>query len=600
MTITLPAAPTMSSWQRVRSTVRTHRVFLVLLGVAGLLRLVIMEAYHPAFWYDGDSGSYLSATGRPLAPTAQLASGYVVFLKVLRFTGLTTSITYVQHLLGLGIAVGVYVLLQRRGVARWVSCLAVTPLLFDSLVLTIEHHILVETLYTALLCGAIGVLLWRRPTVRVGMVSGALMAAAWFVKPLALPLVVVLAGYLMLRRTGWRTWTAFLLTFAVGYLGALIWVNGRASPYDSNNIAFYSRVAGFAHCDTLVLTEQERTLCPAPDILGHRPDWYAWVSQSPGYPYRNNRSGDPILRDFALAVVTQQPGDYARAVSREVEAHFVDGVELGPEFDCLNGRYSMPADVRVEGGGECHPQMAAPYFSSPHVAPKFLPGPTPLTNALASYSRVAHTPRLAVTGVFVLVLVALLFRGRWRRRQMMNGSRVEMAGRRGPEALVGDAVMLAVVSLAIIVLPVLVGMYEPRYALPALPFLALAAGFAARSLSLGFRRAQPAVPPAVSVSFPAGPSGPVGAAGPGSAAGPVEPVVVGTSTVPPIPAEPPEPPDPADPPDGSEAVRGAPEVPGARATNMRVRWAFWTGAVHRSTGNRRRGRDGRTNAARTG
>ena len=94
--------------------------------------------------------------------------------------------------------------------------------------------------------------------------------------------------------------------------------------------------------------------------------------------------------------------------------------------------------------------------------------------------------------------------------------------------------------------------YEPRYALPALPFLALAAGFAARSLSLGFRRAQPAVPPAVSVSFPAGPSGPVGAAGPGSAAGPVEPVVVGTSTVPPIPAEPPEPPDPADPPDGSE------------------------------------------------
>src|SRR5262245_66428675 len=126
-----------------------------------------MEAYHPAFWYDGDSGSYLGATTRPLAPTAQLANGYVVFLKLLHFTHLTTAITYVQHLLGLLVAIGVYALLQRRGVARWFSCLAVTPLLFDSLVLTIEHHILVETLYTALLCGAVGVLLWRpRPTQR--------------------------------------------------------------------------------------------------------------------------------------------------------------------------------------------------------------------------------------------------------------------------------------------------------------------------------------------------------------------------------------------------------------------------------------------------
>jgi hypothetical protein len=591
VTITLPAAPTLSTWQRVRSTARTHRVFLVLLGMAGLLRLLIMEAYHPAFWYDGDSGSYLGASARPLTPTAQLANGYVIFLKVLRFTGLTTSISYLQHLLGLGIAVGVYALLQRRGVARWISCLVVTPLLFDSLVLTIEHHILVETLYTALICAAVGVLLWRpRPTVRVAVVSGVLLAAAWFVKPLALPLVVVLAGYLVLRRTGWRTWTAFLLTFAVGYLGVMIWVDGRASPYGANNIAFYSRVAGFAHCDTLVLTDQERTLCPAPDILGHRPDWYAWVSQSPGYPYRQTRSGDPILRDFAIAVVSQQPGDYVRAVSREVEAHFVDGVELGPEFDCLNGRYSMPADVRVEGGGDCHPQMAAPYFTSARVDPKFLPGPTPLTQTLSSYSGAAHTPRLAVTGVFVLVLVSLLFRGRWRRRQIMNGSRVEMAGRRGSEALVADAVMLAVVSLAIIVLPVLVGMYEPRYALPALPFLAVAAGFAARSLSLGFRRPRPVAPPAVPVSFPAGP---------------VDPVVVGSAPVPPVPAEPadplpaepvdpPEPSDPAEPPGDPDDIRGA------RATNMRVRWAFWTGAVHRSTGNRRRGRAGRTNAARTG
>jgi hypothetical protein len=545
---TLPAAPNRSSWQRVRSAVRTHRVFLIMLGAAALLRLLIMEAYHPAFWYDGDSGAYLSASTKPLAPADQLANGYVIFLKLLRFTGLTTTITYVQHLLGLAIAVGVYALLQRRGVARWVACLAVTPLLFDALLLTIEHHILVETLYIALLCASIGVLLWwARPTVWIATISGALLAAAWFVKPLALPVVLVLAGYLMLRRTGWRTWTAFLLTFSIGYLGALNWVDGRTSPYSSNSIAFYSRVAGFAHCDTLRLTDAERTLCPAPDILGHRPDWYTWVAQSPGYPYRHNRSGDPILSRFAFAVLTQQPGDYAHEVGRELSAHFVDGVDLGPEFDCLNGRYSMPADVRVQGGGDCHPQMAAPYLTSARVDPKFLPGPTRSTETLAAYSKYVHTPRLVVTSVFVLVLVALAARGRWRRRQALAGSRVVLAGRRGPEPLVADALLLAVASVAIIVLPVLVGMYEPRYALPALPLLAVAAGFCARSLSLGRRVPAPLVAPVV-LDQPATP-GP-SAVAPGQ------------------PGEPQLPPDlPPDLPDV-----GTPEVPGARTTNLRRGW----------------------------
>jgi hypothetical protein len=536
----------------VRATVRTHRVFLVTLGAAAVLRLLIMEAYHPAFWYDGDSGSYLSASSKQLAPSAQLANGYVVFLKLLRFTGRTTTITYAQHLLGLAVATGAYALLQRRGVARWVSCLAVAPLLFDSLMLTIEHHILSETLYIALLCASVGVLLWwSRPTVLRATLSGALLAAAWFVKPLALPLVVVLAGYLMLRRTGWRTWTAFLLTFATGYLGTLIWVDGRTSPYSANGMAFYARVAGFAHCDTLRLTDAERTLCPSPDILGHRPDWYTWVAQSPGYPYRQSRAGDPILTEFALAVVTQQPGDYVRAVGREVSAHFVDGIDLGPEFDCLNGRYSMPADIRDDG--DCHPQLAAPYLTYQRVAPRFLPGPTPLTASLATYSRWAHTPRLLVTGVFVLVLVALAARGRWRRRHAVNGSRVVIAGRRGPEALVADAVLLVTVSAAIIVLPVLVGMYEPRYALPALPFLAVAAGFACRSLSLGRRGGRPAMPGTPT-------------------AGSIEPIMIGPLPVGPSPAGPTS----AGPSSVAPGQPGEPHLPpdlpeGARA-NMRRGW----------------------------
>ena len=473
-----------------------------------------------------------------------------------------------------------YALLQRRGVARWVSCLAVAPLLFDALVLTIEHHILVETVYIALLCGAVGIVLWRpRPTVGIAVASGGLLAAAWFVKPLALPLVVVIAGYLMLRRTGWRTWTGFLLAFTVGYLGVLIWVDGRASPYGASNIAFYSRVAGFAHCDSLVLTDAERTLCPAPDILGHRPDWYTWVSQSPGYPYRQSRSGDPILRDFAVAVASQQPGDYLRAVGRELSAHFVDGVDLGPEFDCLNGRYSMPADVRVEGGGDCHPQMAAPYFTvrqgRSEVPARADPADPSARDLLAGRAHPAagrdRRLRAGPGGGGAAWPVAA---------GAGDGRVAGRAGRRrGPEALVADAVMLAVASLAIIVLPVLVGMYEPRYALP---------GAAVPGRGGRVRRplAQPRPGPAPASDRYGDVPGRTGR-GRGSR-------VVGGRVAAVAPADRP------DLPDGPDDVRGSPEVPGARATNMRARWAFWSGVGHRWTGNRRRSRAGRTNAARIG
>jgi len=53
------------------------------------------------------------------------------------------------------------------------------------------------------------------------------------------------------------------------------------------------------------------------------------------------------------------------------------------------------------------------------------------------------------------------------------GRRRQLAGAR---ARVRDAGLLVVCSLALIVPPVLVGMYDPRYALPALPLVCVAAG----------------------------------------------------------------------------------------------------------------------------
>jgi hypothetical protein len=490
-----PTLPRLRTWSR--QTIRQHRPFVMLLGAATVLRLLVLIAYRPAFWYDGDSGAYLTLAGRALRPNPGTALGYVVFLKVLRHTGTLFSVVAVQHLLGLAVAVAIYALLLRRGVRKPLALVAVVPLLFDSFLITIEHYVLVETVYMSLLVLAVTLLLWwPRPNTMVCLTAGLVLAGAWYVKPLALPFVLGILGYLAIRRLGWRRCGAFAAAFVVPYAGVLIWVGGHTSPYGANNLAYYGRVAGFADCEHLTLTPTERAICPAPDLRGHRPDWYAWVEASPGFAYRQSRADDPILRQFAVDVVRQQPLDYLKAVGRETAAHFFDQVDPGPDFHCLDGRYTLPDTARIDGPAvpQCHPEMASGNFRAPKKDPNENPGPNALTELLSRYSKYVRTPHVAVTGIYLLVAAAGLVFLRRRRGAVAPNPRGRVYDGRPSDgrdagALVRDAVMLATLCLTIIVLPVLVGMYEPRYALPALPLLCLALGLAGRSFTVRSRSA---------------------------------------------------------------------------------------------------------------
>jgi hypothetical protein len=496
---------------RLLQLIRTNRPFVILLGVGALVRLIVMFAYQPAFWYGGDSGSYIDMTTHRLRPVATAALGYVVFLKPLRYTGTLFTVVAVQHLLGLLIAVAVYALLRRRGVRRWLACLAAVPLLFDSLALTLEHAIMVETFHVSLLVAAVVLLLWNRtPNALVCVLAGLSLAMAWFVRPLILPLVVLVFGYLVVRRVGWRQCGAFALAFVIPYAGVQAWVGDRTTPYGTSNIAYYARVAGFAQCDRLTLTDAERALCPPAAISGHRPDWYIWVPASPGFPYRQNASGDPILRQFAIDVVRQQPLDYLKAAGLETAAHFVDGVPLSYELRCLDDLYSMPQTSRLDGPGpECRAQLASGDFRWPGRDRNESPPANALTTTLAAYSSIVRTPHLATLGVYLLVIAAAFVQRRRRRRDRSGPEPVSLdaANRAEPSEagpseagpLARDALTLALLCLTIIVLPAALFMYAERYAFPALPLLCLAGGLAGQSLLINRanrRRPTATAPPA--------------------------------------------------------------------------------------------------------
>jgi hypothetical protein len=459
---------------RIATTLRRHWAITALVSLAVLLRVLVMVAYRPAFWFYGDSGAFIeNSYGLRINPYDVGGLGYSVALKAFRLFDSFALVVAVQHLVGVGLAVAVYALLYKRGLPVWLACVAAAPVLFDSLQVTIEHYILGETLFTALAVAGVLLLMWRKePGLLACALSGFLIMLSWFTRPSTLPVAVILFGYLALRRVGWKKVVAFAGAFLLPYLATLAYIGDRPSAFGSSygNRALYSRVAGFADCDRLTLTDAQRALCPA-EPLGQRhdrPDWYGWNGVALTVPKDDNE----ILRSFAIEVITQQPGDYASAVSRELAPLFLPGRPLGPEMTCLREKWSLPEAVAQPVETACTPALTQRSWQIKPEDPAKAPAATALSKALNGYSETVRLAPLVASAAMVLALLALILR-RW-------------------SADSRDALVLALISGSLLVLPVLVAMYERRYSLPALPFLCLAGALALHHLIAGARRKEKA------------------------------------------------------------------------------------------------------------
>src|SRR4051794_19006057 len=142
-----------------------HALFLVALVLGIALRIVVVTAYRPALVFY-DSPVYLAHATHFKMPELR-PGGYSLFLRpIVALTdsvqGDLTLIQLVHHAVGLGLAVACYVFLIRRGIPPWGATLAVLPLLFDPLQLVLEHYILSDVLFEALLVAACLLVLWRR------------------------------------------------------------------------------------------------------------------------------------------------------------------------------------------------------------------------------------------------------------------------------------------------------------------------------------------------------------------------------------------------------------------------------------------------------
>jgi hypothetical protein len=332
--------PRQAAWRQAGAVVRRHWLATALLAAGLMLRVLAMLADRPALLFV-DSVRYLyNAYGMdPL--------GYSGVLKAILFVANLDTVAVVQHLLGLGMAVVIYLLLLRHGVSRWLAALAIAPILLDAYQLQIEQMIMPDSWFQALIVAGLATLLWKpaegaaggsggvvppgssaglswRRLVLAGIVLGTSATVAQVGEALILPAVI----YLLAAGGGWRRaisraaamCAAFALPILVYCTGSYL-VAGDFFLSHTGVTSLYGRTASAVDCATIKLPAAERGLCPTHAQQAMGPDWLEYANGSPIRPYYNHLprgEADTLISTFNHRVLAQQPQRLLGAYASDV------------------------------------------------------------------------------------------------------------------------------------------------------------------------------------------------------------------------------------------------------------------------------------------
>jgi hypothetical protein len=448
---------------------------MVVLVVAGLtLRVLASVAYRPAILYIDSVAVYLQNLHSFHAVTPDPLGYDILLLRpVLAVAGFGT-VAALQHLIGLAMAVATYALLVHKGVWRWLAALATGPILLDAYQVQVEHNVMPDLLFQALLVAGLATLGWQpRPGRWAIVVAGLLLGAAVTVREVGLPVVLAAVVYVLLTTRTWRRRAVSAASMAacfalpiLAYGGYAKQVTGTFALSNSGGASLYGRVATFADCSRIALPAYETMLCP-PEPLGqrHGPDYYAHAADSAIFRVEgaNGMSGPDVVTDFCLRILRHQPYDFIRSVAFDAVKlfswqHTADANPDAPterwrfqtEFPTYPPLVSLDAITALNRGqGNGPPTVSRPiaqFLREYQLSVGYTPGPllaVALLVALAAMTglgRARRSPLRAVgllylsTGVLVLLL-ADVFQFTWR-YQLPSLVLVPAAGALGVVALV--------------------------------------------------------------------------------------------------------------------------------------------------------------------
>ncbi len=320
-------AASWARWSRLVATAARRHWLLTLLLVAGLiLRVITQITYRPALFYI-DTIKYLYGAYPGNDPP-----GYELFLKIFLPVANLDLVAVLQHLLGLGMAVALYLLLLRRGAPKWLAALAAAPVLLDGYQLQMEQTIMPDVAFEALMVAGMVVLLWRpRPGLWQLAVAGVLLGATATMWQPGEILVVPAVVYAFIVTAGWRRSLGYAALLAAAFAVPILLASFRnqlaikhfaLAPYAASTI--YGRMAYAADCNTLSVPSYEKPLCPPRSFaVKEGPDNLDHAANSPlkhlVVPSGMTRHG--VASNFSTRVLEQQP-------LRVVGSIFSDAIKL--------------------------------------------------------------------------------------------------------------------------------------------------------------------------------------------------------------------------------------------------------------------------------
>ena len=432
--------------RRLGAWARRHWCFLVVFFTGFALRVVTQVAYRPILLYI-DSFRYLD-NFHALDPTKTEPIGYnAIVLRPLLWAGNLMTVAVAQHLVGLAMGAAIYALLVRYRVRPWLSALACAPVLLDAYQLQIEHNLLSEAVFEALILAGVVVLMWnRRPRFWALVVGGLLLGISVSVRSVSLPVVVPAALFAAWASpVGWRRLgRAAVLTAAfalpvLGYVAYYSAVAGTVGLATGDATLIYGRAATIVDCRHLTLPSYEKGLCP-PEPLGHRlgVDEYAHldkldkhVKPPPG------ETTDQVLRNFAFRTFRHQPLDFLHAVFDD----FAKGFALSPttahndvplfrwqfqlQYPMWSGYPAHPITDQFGGGKPTSYPALTRFLRDYQLSVGFVPGPLLALAFLAGLLGAAGVGRARRSGLraacllptltgLTLLVAADLFEFSWR------------------------------------------------------------------------------------------------------------------------------------------------------------------------------------------
>jgi hypothetical protein len=469
--------------RRLRELVARDPFFAAALTAGAGLRLVAMLGYPGALWFSGDSYVYVGAALRP-RPDLSKTTGYSLFLRALEPFHSFTLVTGVQHLMGLGLAVMIYLLARRVGVPKLWATIATLPVLLDGFQIEDEHMVMAEPLFTFLVMLALLLILWRyRTPWPTALVAGLLAGYAIDVRSEGLPILILFPAFLAYRaiRQGWKNWRGWLATVMVtvgclapvlAYAGWFHSVTGTYSLTRSDGFYLWGRVSSFAECSVIKPPADELKVCPSGSPSSRTPPGdYIWHAPQvhldlPGGPV--SAANDKLLRDFAIRAIQAQPLGYLESVLKNVALTVEWPRHKYPDPGTVSYYYfhlkpqKIPANHSWIPGGTAY-QDAANYGQA-------LPSRVvePFAFAIGGYERLFYT----YGPLFGLILITGLG-GVVRFRRSTGRLPVTLVRSRR-----AGSMLPWVTAVVLLVAPIAVADFDYRYLLPVLPLACLAAGLA--------------------------------------------------------------------------------------------------------------------------